>query len=336
MTQIALDVHKRTSTFAALDPSTGEIVVGVFLTDRNDLARKLAHLPKPWLVAVESSRHSPAVCRWLQSMGADVRLVNARELARFTKGKAAKTDEKDAEAMLRLMRMEMLPECYLADEDVVQQRDLSRGRNGLKQIGTKLRNLLRSTFARSGLEVGYSDLRGVAAQELVPELVAQLGPLSALMAGVFWSLLSALEEQLQAVDAAVKREVAQHPVARELCEMPGIGPVLALGLVSEIGCIDRFAGPKKLHSYAGVVPRVEQSGSSRHTGRLASECNRHLRRAAVMAAQGASRCRADSAPKRTYQRVKRRCGTNSGKIAASRKVLTEVLFTWRELMPEAV
>ena len=335
MTQIAMDVHKNHSTLAALDPSTGEMILRRFLTDRNDLARKLADIPKPWTVAVESSRHSPAVCRWLQAMGAQVRLVNAAELARFTKGKASKTDEKDAETMLRLMRTGDLPECYLAGEDVVQLRDLTRGRRGLVEIGTKLRNMLRSTFARSGLQVNYSDLRGKAAQELVPELIAQLGPMSGLMAGAFWVLLAALDEQLQPVNAEVKSQATAHPVAQGLCELPGIGPVVALELVAEMGIIERFAGPKKLHSYAGVVPRVEQSGDSRRTGKIARECNRHLRRAAVTAAQGASRCRADSDTKRTYRRVKYRCGANSAKIAGARKVLTAVMFTWRELMPPA-
>ena len=335
MTQVAMDVHKRHSTLAALNPSTGEIVIRKFLTDRNDLARKLADLPRPLMVAVESSRHSPAICRWLQAMGAQVRLVDAAALSRHTKGKAAKTDAKDAETMLKLMRLDELPECYLASEEVVQLRDLWRGRNALVEINAKLRSLLRSTLARAGLQLDYCDLRGKAARELMPGLIDELGSLSAFMARIFWALLGELEAHLELVNSEVKSQVAAHSVARELCTLPGIGPVLALGLVAEIGCIERFGDPKNLHSYAGVVPRVSQSGDSRRTGSLARECNRHLRRAAVTAAQGASRCRADSDAKRTYNRVKRRCGSNSAKIAASRKVLTEVMFIWRELGPEA-
>ena len=335
MTQVAMDVHKRHSTLAALNPSTGEIVIRKFLTDRNDLARKLADLPRPLMVAVESSRHSPAVCRWLQSMGADVRLVNATELAKHTKGKAAKTDANDAGTMLRLMRLDELPECYLASEEVVQLRDLWRGRNALVEIGTKLRSLLRSTLARAGLQLNYSDLRGKSARDSMPGLIEELGPLSAFMARVFWALLGELEAHLALINSELKSQVAAHPVASELLALPGIGPVVALGLVAEIGCIERFADPKNLHSYAGVVPRVSQSGDSRRIGSLASECNRHLRRAATTAAQGASRCRAESDAKRTYNRVKRRCGCNSAKIAAGRKVLTEVMFIWRDLMPQS-
>ena len=118
MTQVAMDVHQRHSTLAALNPLTGEIVVRRFLTERNDLARKLADLPRPLMVAVESSRHSPAMCRWLQAMGAQVRLGNAAELARHTQERASKTDSKDAEMMLKLMRLNELPECYLASEEV--------------------------------------------------------------------------------------------------------------------------------------------------------------------------------------------------------------------------
>ena len=112
-TLIAMDVHKRTSTIAALDPSTGEVMIIKALTDRNDLARKLAVLPKPWVIAVESSRHSPAVCKWLQSLGGEVRLVHPQKLAELIKLRAAKTDQIDAETMLYLMQAELLPECYL-------------------------------------------------------------------------------------------------------------------------------------------------------------------------------------------------------------------------------
>jgi len=262
-----------------------------------------------------------------------VRLVHAAELARYTKAKASKTDCKDAEMMLRLMLLDQLPEAYLASEEVVQLRDLTRGRRSLVEIATRLRNLLRSTLARAGLEVNYCDLRGQAAQELVPELLEQLPPLTGMLARTFWMLLEVLEQCLEPVNGELKSQVAQHPVARKLCELPGIGPVGALELVAEIGCIERFPDPSRLHSYAGVVPRVEQSGDSRRTGKLAHQCNRHLRGAAIRAAQGAARCRAYSEAKVTYQRVKRRCGANSAKVAGARKVLTAVMFTWRELMP---
>ena len=48
--------------------------------------------------------------------------------------------------------------------------------------------------------------------------------------------------------------------AELLTTIPGVGPYTVLLIHSEIGDIRRFSDPEKLCSYAGLVPRVEQSG----------------------------------------------------------------------------
>lgn len=49
----------------------------------------------------------------------------------------------------------------------------------------------------------------------------------------------------------------------------------------------RFADPRKLVGYAGLAPRVKQSGQSSRTGPLSKAGPRTLRWAAVEAAQPA-------------------------------------------------
>ena len=72
--------------------------------------------------------------------------------------------------------------------------------------------------------------------------------------------------------APLEREL--RPVARSderaslLMTIPGVAELLALTLAAEIGDISRFPSPRKLVGYAGLAPRVKQSGQSSHTGRL--------------------------------------------------------------------
>ena len=336
MTLIAMDVHQNSSTIAALHPATGEVIIRKCLTDRNDIARKLADLPKPWTVAVESSRHSPPVCRWLQALHGDVKLVHPEKLAKIAQLYAAKTDAKDAETMLMLLQIDCLPQCYLAPEEVVELRDLCRGRNSLREVSTKLCNLLRSAFARSGQVVCYTDLRGCGARALVPELIAQMGPLGGMMARVFWQLLELVEGAIDQVEAHIREQAHAHPVAQELAgdEHPGMREVLAPALVAEIGEIQRFDSPEQLHSYAGLAPRTSVSGDSRHEGSLPQRCNKQLRRIAVQAAQNAVRCKDPNPAKDTYERLckERNKGPNTAKTAAARKLLNDVFFTWRRIM----
>ena len=76
MTYIAIDVHKSTSTFASLIPATGEISNTRVKTTYKRFSDVLGDLPKPWVVAVEATRQSPAVCTWLREMGAEIHLVD--------------------------------------------------------------------------------------------------------------------------------------------------------------------------------------------------------------------------------------------------------------------
>ena len=71
--------------------------------------------------------------------------------------------------------------------------------------------------------------------------------------------------------------------------IPGVGDLLGLTLASEICDVARFPTPRKLIGYAGLAPRVHQSGERSHTGALSKAGSRTLRWAAVEAAHAAWR-----------------------------------------------
>ena len=102
--------------------------------------------------------------------------------------------------------------------------------------------------------------------------------------------------------------------------IPGVAELLGLTLASEIGDIARFSSARKLVGYAGLAPRVKQSGQSAHTGRLSKAGPATLRWAAVEAAQQAWRPNNPWHP--LYTDIKRRHGkANPASAAVARKVL---------------
>ena len=62
-----------------------------------------------------------------------------------------------------------------------------------------------------------------------------------------------------------------------LRSIPGIGPIVSIAILSEIGDLHRFKGIDNLCSYVGLVPNIYQSGETKHVRGLTYRCNHLLR-----------------------------------------------------------
>jgi hypothetical protein len=104
-----------------------------------------------------------------------------------------------------------------------------------------------------------------------------------------------------------------------LDSIPGVGELLGLTIASEIGDVACFASPRKLIVYAGLAPKINQSGDRSRTGALSKAGSRTLRWAAVEAAQHA--WRTSNPWHQLYTDLAARAGKNPAKSAVARKVL---------------
>jgi transposase len=77
---------------------------------------------------------------------------------------------------------------------------------------------------------------------------------------------------------------AQQALVGALATLRGVQLVTAATIVSEVGTLRRFATPRHLMGYTGLVPREHSSGSGVHRGAITKTGNAHLRRVLVEAA----------------------------------------------------
>jgi transposase len=88
-----------------------------------------------------------------------------------------------------------------------------------------------------------------------------------------------LKESVSQMEKDIALNLAQTPGAF-LTSVRGIGLVLAAGVTAEIGDLNDQKPLNNLVSYAGIVPRVKQTGGSdgkTYTGAVAKRCNRILK-----------------------------------------------------------
>jgi Transposase/Transposase IS116/IS110/IS902 family len=95
------------------------------------------------------------------------------------------------------------------------------------------------------------------------------------------TLIGAYNAEISALEAALSEHFEQHPDAKVVRSLPGMGTVLGARVLGEFGDDrTRFSGPKSRKNYAGTSPITKASGKSRialaryaRNRRLADACD---------------------------------------------------------------
>ncbi len=104
-------------------------------------------------------------------------------------------------------------------------------------------------------------------------------PLNVSIASSF-NVIKALDDEVKAVDKAIEKTIKGINTTeyQSLISIPGIGPVLAGGILSEIGTITSFKSHDSLAKYAGLTWRVNESGDFKSDEtRMTKTGNKYLR-----------------------------------------------------------
>jgi transposase len=143
-----------------------------------------------------------------------------------------------------------------------------------------------------------------------------------------------LEQQVAAVEGEIEALLAG--IEQHLSGIKGIGPVLAAGLVAEIGDIHRFSRLESLVAYAGIDPTVSSSGEFTATEtHMSKRGSPYLRRALWQAAVNASHWNPDLA---TYTQRRLADGKPWPVVmgAVARKLLARIYVILKENRPYEV
>lgn len=120
------------------------------------------------------------------------------------------------------------------------------------------------------------------------------------------------------------------PLFNQLKSIPGIGENLSVRLVSELGDLSRFDNSKQLVAYAGIDPRVYQSGiiSGEHLS-ITKKGNKHLRTLLYLSIQGLIKSRSENIITNFYNKKRQQTNPLSYKaalIACANKLL-RIIFS---------
>ena len=94
-----------------------------------------------------------------------------------------------------------------------------------------------------------------------------------------------MADRLERLEGAITAaSEAMRAVIEALQALRGIAQVSAVTIVAEVGTLSRFAKPRQLMGYSGVVASEDTSGERTRRGGITKTGNAHLRRIVIEAA----------------------------------------------------
>lgn len=322
MEYIAIDAHKRYS-LVRVEDAAGALIEERRLDHAKGVFRSyLAGRPAGSPVAVETTGGWYWIVDEIEAAGQRPRLANAF-LAKRMMGQLHKSDRLDCRGLNRLQRSGTLPTVWIAPAAVRDRRALPRTRMALVGMRTQLKNRIHGMLARYAVGVTASDAFGRSGRQALEAAFDALPAESAFAARTLLAEIDALGAEIERLDERIALVFAPTPEAQRLRTLPGVGAVLSVVLLAEIGDIARFGRPAALASYAGLVPRLHASGDKMRFGKTPrQQISRTLKWAFVEAANAAlladRRAQRDSHVLALYRRIKARRGHGTAVVAVAR------------------
>jgi len=262
--------------------------------------------------------------RWFvnacQEAGLDVLVCDPRKLDLKKLGK--KTDRRDAREIARrlwLGDLDRMARTYYPSDQEYGRRKLLRVRHRLVQMRQQTINQLRGMLNAYRVSAPRGVLYTRPSRQRLAALKLPVAELQQAFAALL-AVLESLQEQIDSLNRRVRRLPREETdVAVLVTQLPGIGAQSAATLLAELGDPRRFAGPRAVAAYAGLVPRVSQSADKAHHGKLTKQGNPELR---WILSQWAVRLMKDDSHVRAWaQRLRRRVHKNKARMALARRLL---------------
>lgn len=296
--------------YAGIDLHSSNSYIGVIdEKDQRHFGKRLSNSLTQILVALEPFKEDleavvvESTYNWywlvdgLQEEGYKVHLANPSAIKQY-EGLKHTDDKWDSFWLAHMRRLNILPEGYIYPKEERPVRDLLRRR--LLFVGQRTSQILslQSAIARN-LSLKMS---GRAIKALKEEDAEDLfdSPYLVLTAKSNIAVIQFLTKTIRAIEKALLSQIKLRKEFQLLKTLPGIGDILALTIMLEVGDINRFPKVGNYSSYCRCVKSNRLSNGKKKGENNRKNGNRYLSWAYVEAANFAIRFYQE--PQRFYQR----------------------------------
>jgi transposase len=285
MALVGLDVHQAQSVAAVLDPVTAELRVERLRGDPSVVVPGfLEALGRPVRAVYEAGPTGFTLARVATARGLDVRVIAPGSIPRAP-GDRVKTDRRDAKRIARLFAAGELSFAFVPSEEQEHFRDLVRCIDDARKDLMRARHRLSKFLLRR--RERFSARAWTQPHEQWLRTRSFTDALSRATFIDYCCAVDALAQRRKALICVLEQAVPESShaavIARLRC-FRGIDTLSAAGLCAEVSSFERFAKPRLLSGFLGIVPSEYTSDSHRVQGQITKAGPTHARRLLVEAA----------------------------------------------------
>ena len=211
----------------------------------------------------------------LEEAGLGCHVLAPTKIARSVRHRSNKTDEKDAERILEVLRGHYLagnklPDVWVPDKQTRDDRELVRARLDAQDKCSEAKTQVRMFMKRNGLVkpktagAGWTKAYRAWLQALsecdAPLAFGARHNLASLLRQI-----QALESEIVTLDQAIAAlaQTARYSAAvARLTELQGVGLIVAMVFLTEIGDTARFKNRREIGAYLGLAPASYETGET--------------------------------------------------------------------------
>jgi len=207
-------------------------------------------------VVVESTYNWYWLVDALMDTGYRVHLANVSAIKQY-EGLKQIDDRRSSLWLANLLRLNILPTGYIYPKEERPTRDLLRKRLHLVRHRTSHVLSVKNILARNlGIRMKSEEVKKLNTSD-IKILFSDSEMRVAVAASV--GLISHLENEIKGIEAMITRKLKVRKEFIKLLTMPGIGQILGLTIMLEVGHIDRFPTVGNYSSYCRCVRSIRTS-----------------------------------------------------------------------------
>ena len=285
---VGLDVHKDSISVATAEPGRAAArLIGKIIHDVPKLLKVLAKIgqAEQLHLVYEAGPTGFGLQRALQAKGFACDVIAPSQIPKRA-GDRIKTDGRDSIQLAECSRAGQLSAVWIPDLEDEAIRDLSRAREDAVNSRVQARHQLKGFLLRHDVRYTGKTAWCGAYDRWLATLNFGAGAAQTAFTE-YWMAVKSADERVERLSNALQASITGwrwEPVVNALQALRGVAAITAIGLAAEIGDLGRFAHPRKLMGYLGLVPTEHASGDRVSRGSITKTGNAQARRLLTEAA----------------------------------------------------